>query len=181
MLSIRTTAAILGFSATVLFSPLALAGGCPTCTSAADCKGISADAVCVEWNEDPGCGGKLMICCPGQGCAVDSNGMPSCVATGKCKLVGSAGAGGGAGTAGSAGAASGGSAGAAAGGSAGSATGGTTSGSGGSVSGGGSGNAPGGSSGDDGGCGCRVSNKGAPTGLALLLAGVAVALRRRRG
>lgn len=68
-------AACFGLLSILLLVPsVALAGGCPTCTTSAEC---GADAFCVEWSRDFGCGAQRVACCPGQGCAAFS-GRPSC-------------------------------------------------------------------------------------------------------
>ena len=60
----------------------ATAGDCPACTTAADCGGN----FCVLWDTSPGCGMVTQICCPGQGCAIES-GCPSCYIDGNCTIV----------------------------------------------------------------------------------------------
>ena len=57
---------------------VALAGGCPTCTTSADCMPPGGgEGFCVEWSRDFGCGPQRVACCPGQACDTFS-GRPSC-------------------------------------------------------------------------------------------------------
>ncbi len=74
----RTLLSTLAFFALLAAPSVALAGGCPTCTSDADCMDPGGGAAfCVEWSRDFGCGSLRMACCPGQGCDTFS-GRPSC-------------------------------------------------------------------------------------------------------
>src|SRR5881296_3891674 len=70
----------------LLLAPLpSLAGGCPTCTTSADC---GAGAFCVRHDAPFGCGSQLQSCCPGQGCGIDTNGRPTCENQHTCVVVG---------------------------------------------------------------------------------------------
>jgi MYXO-CTERM domain-containing protein len=72
------------FGLTLAATPRAAhAGSCPTCTTAADCAG----GFCVIHDTDVGCGTALNLCCPGQGCAIDGNGRPSCEAGNTCAVM----------------------------------------------------------------------------------------------
>lgn len=75
----------LTLAASMTLAQEAQAGGCLTCTSNAECSIVSADAVCVRYSDDVGCGAERQLCCPGQGCALD-NGVPSCLGV-NCELV----------------------------------------------------------------------------------------------
>ncbi len=133
---------------TLAIAKTASAGACQNCQTSADCAGVAAGAVCVDWMGNLRSCSNQKVCCPGQGCAL-TNGVPSCVTSGECQVVGT---GGSSGTGGSGGA------------------GGSTGGAGGST--GGAGGSTGGANGstsdagavapassDDGGCGCRVASQ----------------------
>lgn len=71
-------------AAILLGAPAAFAGDCPECQSATDCP--RAGSFCVRHNNPVGCGSRVQLCCPGQGCAVTS-GRPSCEAAGTCTVI----------------------------------------------------------------------------------------------
>ncbi|MCA9605010.1 MAG: hypothetical protein KC619_05425 [Myxococcales bacterium] len=74
----RTTFVSLVLLVLLGLPSVALAGGCPTCTSDADCTVPGGGpAFCVEWSRDFGCGTQRIACCPGQACDTFS-GRPSC-------------------------------------------------------------------------------------------------------
>ena len=74
----RTWFSVLLPAAVLWLPSVALAGGCPTCTTDADCVPPGGGAgFCVEWSRDFGCGTQRIACCPGQGCDTFS-GRPSC-------------------------------------------------------------------------------------------------------
>jgi len=75
-------AALLLAAALTAAPTAARAGDCQSCTTAADCNA----GVCVEWIGAPACSTAPRSCCPGQGCAL-MNGVPSCVATGRCRVA----------------------------------------------------------------------------------------------
>lgn len=78
---------LLFVAATMLFlspSP-AHAGACPTCQTSAECTAFPG-SFCVLWDRDFGCGALRQSCCPGQACALDGNGQPSCLGNG-CVIV----------------------------------------------------------------------------------------------
>ncbi len=79
--------------AVVLGAPSsARAGACPSCTTNAECEAITGPpAFCVLHTGDVGCGAVRQICCPGQGCNVQT-GRPSCETAGTCSVVGGGGA-----------------------------------------------------------------------------------------
>ncbi len=64
----------------------AQAGACLDCASHAECVAITANpnALCVLWAEDFGCGDQRRSCCPGQGCNLESGGVPSCELESRC-------------------------------------------------------------------------------------------------
>ncbi|MCB9592474.1 MAG: hypothetical protein H6719_07060 [Sandaracinaceae bacterium] len=69
---------LLSFVAALAVPSVALAGGCPTCTTDAECvPSGGGEGFCVEWSRDFGCGSQRVACCPGQGCDTFS-GRPSC-------------------------------------------------------------------------------------------------------
>lgn len=157
---------------------VAFAGGCPTCTSSADCVATEDGGVafCVLHDSEVGCGAEVMLCCPGQGCGITAEGRPSCEGT-SCSVVGEAMPDGGpmdvdAGPTGSDGGASGTDAGAGA-------DGGPT----GGGDGGGTTMPPDGgtTTEDDGGCGCRIAAPQRNVGGMLAVAGaIALVIARRR-
>lgn len=79
-------ASSLVFVALLLAPSVALAGGCPTCTTSDECGFDGGLGYCVEWSRDFGCGAQRIACCPGQGCAV-AMGRPSCEASGDCRVI----------------------------------------------------------------------------------------------
>ena len=82
--------AVLAFLLAFGIASTARAGACQACQTSADCKGVSADAVCVDWMGNlSSCSGQ-MNCCPGQACAMN-NGVASCVTSGECRMVGGGG------------------------------------------------------------------------------------------
>lgn len=76
----------LTFGTLITVAGEARAGGCLTCTTNAECSIVSQDAVCVRYDSDVGCGADRQLCCPGQGCALDNDGVPSCLGV-NCELV----------------------------------------------------------------------------------------------
>jgi hypothetical protein len=89
-------ASALVFLSTLGVATTARAGACQSCQTSADCKSVSADAVCVDWMGNLSSCTSQVNCCPGQGCGI-TNGVPSCVTSGECRVVGG-GAGGAGGT-----------------------------------------------------------------------------------
>jgi len=74
----RASVASFVFVAALAVPSVALAGGCPTCTTSADCMPPGGgEGFCVMWSRDFGCGSQRVACCPGQGCDTFS-GRPSC-------------------------------------------------------------------------------------------------------
>lgn len=74
------TALVVGIQ---FVSVTASAGDCPECTSSSDCGG----GFCVRHNNPVGCGTRVQICCPGQGCRIEPNGRPLCENQGTCVVV----------------------------------------------------------------------------------------------
>ncbi len=76
--------------AAVLLGPasVARAGGCPTCTSSAECVDTfdGGIAFCVVHDAPVGCGAQTTLCCPGQGCGIDGSGRPTCEGT-SCHVI----------------------------------------------------------------------------------------------
>lgn len=79
---------LLTFVLAVLPLSVAHAGSCPVCDSSDDCTTSGgAPGFCVLHDAPVGCGDMVMLCCPGQGCAIDGTGRPSCEAAGTCTVV----------------------------------------------------------------------------------------------
>ncbi len=173
----RTLLALCAVAAVLLPFEVS-AGGCQMCTQASECGG----GLCVQFTGNQGCGMNARICCPGQACALQADGGPSCAAAGTCTIVGSGGGAAGGGTAGGATVGGGTAGGQTGGGAAGGAR--VAGGTGGQTGGGTAGsNASAGGSVDGGvgsnpmtqGCGCSGGLAGP------LLLGALLVLRRRRG
>jgi MYXO-CTERM domain-containing protein len=59
--------------------PLAEAGGCDACTTSAECVAIyGPGSLCVRWTATSPCMSTMQYCCPGQACAIQGDGRPSC-------------------------------------------------------------------------------------------------------
>lgn len=69
----------------------ARAGACFECATNEECVAITANprALCVQWNDDFGCGAQRLSCCPGQGCNIEQDDSPSCEPA-DCTRVGAA-------------------------------------------------------------------------------------------
>ncbi len=85
MSTLRHVVVSLALGAALAFAAHpAVAGDCPECQSAADCP--RPGSFCVRHNSSVGCGTRLQLCCPGQGCSTAS-GRPSCEAAGTCTVI----------------------------------------------------------------------------------------------
>lgn len=67
---------------------VAHAGGCPTCSSSAECVDQldGGLAFCVVHDNPVGCGSVTTLCCPGQGCAIGAGSRPTCEGT-TCHVI----------------------------------------------------------------------------------------------